>query len=64
MKKSETLAKQNHELIYDARFIGLTLERDVLYERINQRVDLMMEQGLYQEIEKLMKKIILLLFRV
>ena len=56
VKKSETLAKQNHELIYDARFIGLTLERDVLYERINQRVDLMMEQGLYQEIEKLMKK--------
>ena len=56
VKKSETLAKQNHELIYDARFIGLTLERDILYERINQRVDLMMKQGLYQEIEKLMKK--------
>lgn len=56
VKKSETLAKQKHELIYDAKFIGLTLKRDVLYERINQRVDLMMEQGLFQEIDDLMKK--------
>lgn len=56
IKKSETLAKQNHELIYDAKFIGLTLERSTLYERINQRVDKMMEQGLLQEIDSLMKK--------
>lgn len=56
IKKSETVAKQNHELVYDAKFIGLTLERDVLYERINQRVDLMMKQGLLQEINGLMKK--------
>lgn len=56
VKKSETLAKQNHELIYDAKFIGLTLDRDVLYDRINQRVDLMMEQGLLHEIDELMKK--------
>lgn len=56
VKKSETLAKQNHELIYDAKFIGLTLDRDVLYDRINQRVDLMMKMGLLQEIDELMKK--------
>ena len=34
----------------------MTLEREALYERINQRVDLMMEQGLLQEIDGLMKK--------
>ena len=56
VKKSETLAKQNHELIYDAKFIGLTLDRDVLYDRINQRVDSMMKMGLLQEIDELMKK--------
>lgn len=56
IRKSETLARQNHELVYDARFIGLTLEREVLYERINQRVDSMMKQGLLQEIDDLMKK--------
>lgn len=56
VKKSDTLASQNHELIYDAKFIGLTLDREILYERINQRVDLMMKQGLFQEIEDMMKK--------
>ncbi len=30
-------------------YIGLDMERKALYERINQRVDAMMEQGLYQE---------------
>lgn len=29
--------------------IGLTAERDVIYDRINQRVDLMMEEGLLDE---------------
>lgn len=54
-KKSDLLAKQEHKLLYDVKFIGLTLPRDVLYERINERVDLMMNQGLLQEIEMLMK---------
>lgn len=29
--------------------IGLELPREILYERINQRVDIMMEQGLWEE---------------
>lgn len=33
--------------------IGLELPRDILYERINRRVDLMMEAGLLQEAERL-----------
>ncbi|MBF0780224.1 MULTISPECIES: tRNA (adenosine(37)-N6)-dimethylallyltransferase MiaA [unclassified Granulicatella] len=36
---------------YDAFIIGLTTCREYLYERINQRVDMMMEQGLLQEAE-------------
>lgn len=56
IKKSETLASQKHELIYDVKFIGLTLPRDILYQRINQRVDEMMAQGLLAEIDQLMKK--------
>ena len=54
-KKSDLLAKQEHKLLYDVKFIGLTLPRDVLYKRINERVDSMMNQGLLQEIEMLMK---------
>ncbi|MBT8179305.1 MAG: tRNA (adenosine(37)-N6)-dimethylallyltransferase MiaA, partial [Eudoraea sp.] len=33
--------------------IGLKAERAVLYKRINERVDLMMENGLLSEVEKL-----------
>lgn len=52
-KKSEILEEQEHKPIYDAYIIGLTMDRQRLYERINQRVDIMMEQGLKQEIEQL-----------
>ncbi|MGV3705663.1 MAG: tRNA (adenosine(37)-N6)-dimethylallyltransferase MiaA [Arcticibacter sp.] len=34
--------------------IGLNMERPQLYDRINRRVDLMMEQGLLQEVERLL----------
>ena len=36
--------------------IGLTAERDILYERINERVDIMMNDGLLQEVESLTSK--------
>ena len=41
---------------YDFVMAGLTTERKVLYERINRRVDLMMQQGLLQEAETLYHK--------
>ena len=37
------------KLLYDAIFIGLTTDRDYLYERINKRVDVMMSNGLLNE---------------
>ena len=37
---------------YDAAVIGLTMERELLYNRINQRVDIMMESGLEEEVRK------------
>ena len=33
--------------------IGLEAEREVMYDRINQRVDLMLQEGLLNEVEKL-----------
>ncbi len=41
---------------YDFEIFGLDVERDVLYERIEQRVDKMLAAGLYNEIEGLLKK--------
>lgn len=36
--------------IFDVVFIGLTMDRELLYQRINQRVDQMMTDGLLDEV--------------
>lgn len=41
--------EKTNELLYDTVFIGLTTDRDILYERINQRVDAMFQEGLLDE---------------
>ena len=40
---------------YDAVLIGLTRNREELYERINRRVDIMVEEGLFHEVEDLLE---------
>ena len=55
-KKSEMVEEQEHKLLYDVTFIGLTRPRDELYELINKRVDVMFEQGLLDEVKNLMNK--------
>lgn len=41
--------KKCSKLLYDTLFIGLTTERDILYYKINQRVDKMLTEGLEDE---------------
>ena len=41
--------EKNNKMIYPAIIIGLTLPRDILYERINTRVEQMMQNGLLKE---------------
>lgn len=53
---SQNKLMEQHILLYDTVVIGLTMERKLLYERINQRVDLMMSQGLVNEVEKLLNR--------
>lgn len=40
---------------YETILIGLTRDRAELYDRINRRVDLLIEQGLLEEVEELMR---------
>ncbi|NLL06226.1 MAG: tRNA (adenosine(37)-N6)-dimethylallyltransferase MiaA [Clostridiaceae bacterium] len=40
---------------YNFTIFGLRMDREKLYERINQRVDLMMEKGLVKEVKKLVE---------
>lgn len=42
-------SKKSDKLLYDTFFIGLTTDRDYLYERINYRVDVMVNNGLLDE---------------
>ena len=46
----------SNKLLYDAIFIGLTTNRDNLYNIINNRVDKMMEKGLVEETRELYNK--------
>ena len=42
-----------NNLLYDTIFIGLTTSRDILYERINKRVDVMVNNGLLVEAKEI-----------
>ena len=48
--------QQEHKPIYDALIIGLMADKETLYQRINRRVDKMMEEGLIKEIDGLLEK--------
>lgn len=43
-----------HDLVYDAYVIGLRLPREVLYDRIEKRVDIMVEAGWIDEVRHLL----------
>lgn len=42
---------KGNNLLYDTLFIGLTCNRDVLYKRINDRVEMMIKNGLLEEVK-------------
>ena len=48
--------KNGNKLLYDAIFIGLTTDRDKLYKRIDDRVDIMLEKGLLNEVKSFYDK--------
>lgn len=45
-----------HGVKYDFKFFAIDMQREKLYERINRRVDLMLEQGLVEEVKVLREK--------
>ncbi len=52
-EKGEVITTNKDKLLYNIITIGLTTDRDFLYERINKRVDKMVANGLLEEIESL-----------
>ena len=47
----ETENESKAEPLYPAIYIGLTCDRNVLYDRINNRVDEMFKEGLVEEVK-------------
>lgn len=54
--KSSIIDSQEHKLLYDVMFIGLNVEREKLYNDINNRVDEMIKDGLVIEVTDLKNK--------
>lgn len=48
--------RQEHKMLYDAKIVGLTLDRQSLYQRIEERIDKMIAEGLIDEIKGLLNK--------
>ncbi|MGM0213304.1 tRNA (adenosine(37)-N6)-dimethylallyltransferase MiaA [Enterococcus sp. AZ109] len=46
--------KETPKLLYDPYIVGLDTDRELLYQRINKRVDLMMEQGVLSEAKQML----------
>lgn len=55
-KKSDIEKEQEHKPIYNIVFIGLNPNREILYENINKRVDIMFDNGLENEVRDLFSR--------
>lgn len=53
LENNEEISNDKDNLLYPVKIIGLTTDRSTLYERINQRVDNMIKNGLLDEIDSL-----------
>lgn len=55
-KTEQEIESRKKEVKYDYKVFAIDWEREKLYERINKRVDIMIEKGLIEEVENLLKK--------
>ena len=55
-KTEQEVESRNHEIEYDYHVYALNWDRNLLYERINKRVDLMIKQGLVEEVKMIYRK--------
>lgn len=56
LENNEEIDNNGDKLLYNAKIIGLTTDREILYDRINKRVDIMVEEGLVEEVSSLKDK--------
>ncbi len=54
-KTEQEVMSRQKEVPYDYQVYALTMPREQLYDRINKRVDIMLEQGLVEEVKKILE---------
>ena len=55
-KTEQEILSRKNEVKYNFKVFGISMDREKLYERINRRVDVMMQAGLENEVKNLLKK--------
>lgn len=55
-KTEQELESRKNPVEYDYKVFAINWDREILYQRINKRVDLMIEQGLIEEVKNILKK--------
>ena len=55
-KSKQDELSRNEDVKYDFKVFGINIEREILYKRINDRVDNMIQNGLVQEVENIYNK--------
>ena len=55
-KTEQEIESRKKEIKYDYKVFAINIERPILYERINKRVDIMIEQGLINEVKSILDK--------
>ena len=55
-KTEQEIESRKNEVKYDYRVFAINMDREKLYDRINKRVDIMIQKGLIEEVENLLKK--------
>ena len=52
-KTEQEIESRKNEIKYDYKVFAINIEREKLYQRINDRVDIMIEKGLIEEVKKI-----------
>lgn len=55
-KTEQELQSRKNEVKYEYKVFAITMDREKLYERIEKRVDSMIEQGLIEEVKQILNK--------
>lgn len=55
-KTEQELQSRKNEVKYEYKVFAITMDREKLYERIEKRIDFMIEQGLIEEVKKILEK--------